>query len=356
MAIGSEGFGEDLRSPKLGIGGAGAPEGPGAYERLIRALRELDGDTRLLAPLEEAWRERSFETAYARPLLLLASLRYLALGDKDHPLAFEVLVDAEAPDLEARLIAALADPALVPVLRARSVQTNEPGRAFAWGLAALTLGLGHRAFHLADLGCSAGLNLVVDRTSLPFRFGVNKLAGFDFPAPERRMGYDLAPVDVRDADEARWLEACIWPGQPERLERMKACRAIYQKRWQGESPAPELVRHELGRGATLAVLEALADRPVIAYESVVRPYLSEAARAAHDADLWRFLAGARERLWAVLEPSEKPTPSAPMTLTVHMVRGGERHALPLAQSGYHSSACVLVPGATKRLAEVWAAA
>jgi hypothetical protein len=106
---------------------------------------------------------------------------------------------------------------------------------------------------------------------------------------------------------------------------------------------------------TAAALEALADRPLIAYESVVRPYLSAAARSLHDEDLWRFLQGARERLWAVLEPSETPSPSTPMTLTVHLVRGGERHAVALAQSGYHASSCVLVPGATERLAALWSA-
>lgn len=361
MPIGIDGFQEDLRSPKLGIGGANAPEGPGAYDRLIRELRAIAFAPVLLEPLAQAWQGRSFETEYARPLLLLAAMRFRALDNRDHPLALEVLMDAEGPDLGLRLREALADPDLVPVLRTRSVQTNEPGRAFAWGLTAITLGLGHRAFHLADLGCSAGLNLVVDRTPLPFRFGMNKLAGFDFPSPERRVGFDIAPIDARDATEARWLEACIWPGQPERMDRFKACRSVFERRWEGLAPAPELRVHALGQGQTRAELEALAsaasDRmPVLAYESVVRPYLSASARVAHDADLWAFLEGGRERLWAVLEPSEKPSPSTPMTLTVHLVRGGEHHALPLAQSGYHASACVIVPGAPKRLTELWGAA
>ncbi len=397
MPIGIDGFQDDLRSPKLGIGGANAPEGPGAYDRLIRELRALADAPVLLEPLAQAWQDRAFETEYARPLLLLAAMRFRALQNREHPLALEVLMDAEGPDLAARLREALADPDLVAVLRARSVQTNEPGRAFAWGLTAITLGFGHRAFHLADLGCSAGLNLVVDRTALPFRFGMNKLAGFDFPSPERRLGLDIAPVDARDATEARWLEACIWPGQPERMDRFKACRAVYERRWEGHAPAPELRVHVLGQGQTRAELEALGSpsgllpgspsgllpgspsgllpealatiaearkgatqpagtMPVLAYESVVRPYLSASARAAHDADLWAFLEGGRERVWAVLEPSEKPSPSTPMTLTVHLVRGGQRHALPLAQSGYHASACVIVPGAPKQLTALWMSA
>ncbi|HVE95130.1 MAG TPA: DUF2332 family protein, partial [Acidimicrobiales bacterium] len=34
------------------------------------------------------------------------------------------------------------------------------------------------------------------------------------------------PVDVEDPDEARWLEACIWPDQPERRERLRAACAL----------------------------------------------------------------------------------------------------------------------------------
>lgn len=353
MAEGIEGFAEDLRSPRLGTS---ATEGPGSYDRVVRALRAIaahSGGDAVLAPIAEAWRGRRFENEFARPLLLLAALRFVALGDPDHPLALELLRDAEAPELEARLVTALGDARILPLLAARSVQTNEPGRAFAWGLPAMVLGLAHRAFDLVDLGCSAGLNLVVDRTAVPFRLGNNKVAGFDFPSPERRVGLDRAPIDVRDETEARWLEACIWPGQPERFERFTATRRVYQRPWQGESPAPELRAHHLGEGHTAEVLEALGERTVIAFESVVRPYLSEAARARHDEALWAFLGGGRERLWAVLEPAPLPTPSTPMTLTVHFVRAGERIAMPLAQSGYHSAACLIVPGATARFAEAW---
>lgn len=355
MAIGIDGFGDDLSSPKLGT-----TQGPGAYDRLIQVLRELRDDPVLLEPLALAWTGRVFETVYARPLLLLAALRYCALEGGDHPLGFEVLMDAEAPDLATRLLEAMADPRLIPVLRTRSVQTNEPGRAFAWGLPAMVLELAHRRFSLVDLGCSAGLNLVVDRTAIDYRFGLNKVSGFDFPSPEVRLGLDLEPVDVRDEGEARWLEACVWAGQPERLARFRACRDIYRGRWMGDSPAPELRRHALGSGQTLAALEALdglneagQGRAIIAYESVVRPYLSDAARASHDAAMDAFLANGRHRMWAVLEPNDKPQASTPMTLTVHMARGGARQAVRLAESGYHSSSCVIVPGAIKELMALW---
>jgi hypothetical protein len=349
MALGIEGFGDDLTSPKLGT-----TQGPGAYDRLIQVMRALRDDEVLLGPLGSAWQGRRFETVYARPLLLLAALRFRALCDAQHPLGFEALMDAQAPDLEGRFRAAMSDPELGEVLRTRSIQTNEPGRAFAWGLPALVLQLGHRAFSLIDVGCSAGLNLVVDRTAIEYRFGMNKVSGFDFPSPERRVGLDVAPIDVRDEVESRWLEACIWPGQPERLARYAACRDVYRKPWQGASPAPLLERHELGQGETLTRLEeAAGELPTIAYESVVRPYLSEAERARHDECLARFIGGGRSRMWAVLEPNERPQGTTPMTLTVHLSRGGEVLAIPLAESGYHSASCVIVPGAVARLQAAW---
>lgn len=349
-AVGIEGFADDLVSPKLGT-----TQGPGAYDRLIQVMRELRDDETMLAPLREAWAGRSFETVYARPLLLLAALRFRALSDGQHPLGFEVLMDAQAPDLVARFKEAMADPRLVEVLRVRAVQTNEPGRALCWGLPAMVLELAHRRFSLIDLGCSAGLNLVVDRTAIEYRFGLNKVSGFDFPSPEARLGLDASPIDVRDEVESRWLEACIWPGQPERLARFVACRDLYRRPWQGVSPEPVLERHELGVGETAGRLGGVVGGPILACESVVRPYLSEGARARHDADLEAFLAGARERLWAVLEPNDRPQSTTPMTLTVHLWRGGELVRIALAESGYHASSCVIVPGAVAKLKAAWLA-
>jgi hypothetical protein len=41
-----------------------------------------------------------------------------------------------------------------------------------------------------------------------------------------RVGVDLDPVDVTDADDARWLRACVWPDQPERAARLEAELAL----------------------------------------------------------------------------------------------------------------------------------
>ena len=40
------------------------------------------------------------------------------------------------------------------------------------------------------------------------------------PEVVARVGVDLDPVDVTNADDARWLRACLWPDQPERAARL----------------------------------------------------------------------------------------------------------------------------------------
>ncbi|MFO0747027.1 MAG: hypothetical protein U1F43_15395 [Myxococcota bacterium] len=45
-----------------------------------------------------------------------------------------------------------------------------------------------------------------------------------------------------------------------------------------------------------------------------------------------------------------------MDLTVHCVRGGERLSVVLGQSGYHSAACLIMPGAVDQLRAAWARA
>src|SRR5204862_8082828 len=46
------------------------------------------------------------------------------------------------------------------------------------------------------------------------------------PEVVARVGVDLDPVDVTDADAARWLRACLWPDQPERVARLEAEMAL----------------------------------------------------------------------------------------------------------------------------------
>jgi hypothetical protein len=42
------------------------------------------------------------------------------------------------------------------------------------------------------------------------------------PQIARRVGIDIAPVDLMDSDAVRWLEALIWPDQLQRIELFRA--------------------------------------------------------------------------------------------------------------------------------------
>jgi hypothetical protein len=97
---------------------------------------------------------------------------------------------------------------------------------------------------LIDIGRSAGLNLNVDRVGITYSGGpslgdpsspvqLSSAIAQHRPVPTRampevvaRIGVDLDPIDVTDADDARWLRACLPPDQPERRARLDAEMAL----------------------------------------------------------------------------------------------------------------------------------
>ena len=119
----------------------------------------------------------------------------------------------------------------------------------------------------------------------------------DRPIPTRampevvaRVGVDLDPVDVTDADDARWLRACLWPDQPERVARLEAEMAL-------AATAPPLL---LQGDAVEVVPGAFARVPADALPVVTTTWFgagSEEARASTEgAGERRPQAAARPRL------------------------------------------------------------
>jgi hypothetical protein len=189
--------------------------------------------------------------------LLLAALHERVLAGAAPELAayYPSAGGERAPD--AGLAEALAGcigrewPVLVEHLRHGATQTNEVARCAAiWpALGAAARATGARDLALVDLGCSAGLNLAVDQYALRYRTddgachdrgaardGVRAeiesrwLGAAPPPAdadwrPVRRDGLDLAPVDLADPDRLRWLQACLWPHDATRGERLRRAAA-----------------------------------------------------------------------------------------------------------------------------------
>ena len=163
--------------------------------------------------------------------------------------AFLALIDAERD-------------AIVANMRTRSVQTNEVGRSSAIAAGLSVVG-GARELALVELGPSAGLNLLVDRWHIdytrddesvfgvgpidsPVRLQCELLGPHDPPSAPvgpitRRTGVDPSPIDAADPDQARWLQACIWPGVVERAERLAAALRV------AAAEPPDLLR---GDGVT----------------------------------------------------------------------------------------------------------
>ncbi len=178
--------------------------------------------------------------------------------------------------------------ALVAMRRSRVPQTNEVGRSalLLIGLVDLTAEVGPLA--QLDVGAIAGLNLMLDRFAYDCRdrhLGSSAIAlrcDVRGPAPPdrlptavvmiaSRLGLDASPIDVGDPDQVRWLEACVWPHQADRFNRLRAALAEA-----AQARVPMMVGEAVGDvGAAVAHLGEW--HPVVT-TSWVRNYLGEQRR------------------------------------------------------------------------------
>jgi len=208
------------------------------YERVAVALSESD----------EAL--RAIESAPARkrhPAVILAALHDLALAGRAPALAaaYAAADGQAAADAAIDTLLRMTDSVVAVAVR-RPVRANETGRCAVLypAVAEAARRVGAEAVGLIDVGCSAGLNLNVDRVGITCSNGQSlgdpsspvqqscSVVG-DRPVPTRpvpevvaRVGIDLDPVDVTDADDARWLRACLGPDQRERAARLEAEMAL----------------------------------------------------------------------------------------------------------------------------------
>jgi len=167
------------------------------------------------------------------------------------------------------------------VMLRRRTQTNEPARC-AVLLPALAALPGPLA--LIEVGASAGLCLLPDRygydygdVALPGAPVLRCRASGGCPLPDRkpevawRAGLDLDPVDLADAAEVAWLEALVWPDQPERLSRLR--QAIEAAR----VDPPRVVQGDLRRDTAALVAEGRRHGTVVVFHTAVLAYLADAA-------------------------------------------------------------------------------
>jgi len=258
------------------------------YERVAVALSESGEAMRAIGAAPAPKRH---------PAVILAALHDLALAGRAPALASAyAAADGDAAASAAIDTLLRMTDSVVAIAVRRRPRTNETGRYAVLypAIAEAARRAGGNAVGLIDVGCSAGLNLNVDRVGINYSNGqslgdpsspvqLSSLIVGDQAIPTRAMpdvvaqvGVDLDPVDVTDADDARWLRACLWPDQPERAARLEAEMAL-------AATSPPLLLH--GKAVDL-LPDALARVPADALPVVTTTWaLSRFPLESR----WRFL-------------------------------------------------------------------
>ena len=179
--------------------------------------------------------------------MILAALHDLALAGRAPALAAAYAAadgDAAARAAIDTLLGQTDE--VVAIAARRRTRPDETGRCAVLhpAIAEAASRVGARAVGLIDVACSAGLDLNVDRVGItysngqvlgdpssPVRFtasvvGDRPVPTLTIPEVVARIGIDREPVDVTDADDARWLRACLPPDQPERAAMLDAELAL----------------------------------------------------------------------------------------------------------------------------------
>jgi hypothetical protein len=231
------------------------------------------------------------------PMLVLASLHLAAL--RGHRVLAPIYLDARHGRITDHVAAAREvvgvldrEPELVRSELRRSTQTNEPGRSAVFqAVIALIAQRGYRAINLVDVGTSAGINLHFDRFPVRSRDDGNPLTLIcrdetpvdrSLPLPDvlSRVGIDPSPLDLADHDDRLWLQACLWPEEPRRMDRLDAIVA-HRPSW----PATTVLRGTAAERLDEAI--ALGDPTILTVilNSYVVAYFSEAEQTAYFEDV-----------------------------------------------------------------------
>jgi hypothetical protein len=189
------------------------------------------------------------------PNLFLAAVHFLLLRGVPAPLA------AFYPSLSPTTCAS-ADPypsfrafclehreEILGLISTRLVQTNEVRRCgcLVPAFTHIAQQAEGRPLALVEIGTSAGLNLLWDRYGYDYGIGrrygdprspvqiVCELRGdrqlplpVVWPRVATRVGLDLNPIDVHDADAALWLRALVWPDEVGRAGLLQQAMQVAQ--------------------------------------------------------------------------------------------------------------------------------
>lgn len=233
------------------------------YEQLANGVADDPELLSFLADLPEEKRQ---------PNLLLAAVRYLAGVQPGYESFRSVVLDRRAE--------------VAATMLARRTQTNEPARCATLLPVLASL---RQPLALPEVGASAGLCLLPDRYG--YDYGSCRIDGYPgapvlacrctgpVPLPVRpveviwRAGIDVNPLDVTDADDARWLSCLVWPGEGDRAERLAAAIDLARR------DPPHLVRGDLAEQLAETAAGAPEEATLVVFHSAVLVYVSPRRRA-----------------------------------------------------------------------------
>lgn len=283
----------------------------------------------------------------ARPVLLLAALHELVLRRRDldvvrwYPSVTGSAMPEGDPWPDVRAACLEHADELRAIIASRSTQTNEVGRAAMLLplLIAASADVPDQPVALVELGCSAGLLLHLDRYRVevvdadghehavlgdpasPVRLTTLSTIPYDDPPPLPRVGaragIDAAPVSADDADGIRWLEACLWPDQPERIARFRAAISL-ARRYRPTVVAGDMVEdlERVVAGATAAAATDSGVDPVDVHVVVMCSWALTYVERSRRGEIANTLADLADDGRAVSWISAEPTGAVPVVPTV----------------------------------------
>lgn len=188
--------------------------------------------------------------------MILGAVHFLLLRGAEHRVKrFYATVggtesaDGEDPFPDFRDFILAHRAAIEPLIETRVTNTNEIGRSALLHPGFRAVAAEAKAsLSLIEIGPSAGLNLIWDTYGVRYRKDGAVVAAVHEASPlvieaelkgDRipptgqtpkiggRVGLELNPVDLSNADDRDWLRALIWPDQGARLKRMDSAIELY---------------------------------------------------------------------------------------------------------------------------------
>lgn len=185
------------------------------------------------------------------PNLFFAAIQYLLMNDQDDVKNYYAsFTEIPGPVHEAfpyfKRFALSNQEELKLLFRTKLVQTNEVRRcAYLYPMFADIYEKHQKPLALIEIGTSAGLQLGVDQYHYIYNDELqagnlkslltisSNNRGEDLPASittipvvKTRIGMDLNPIDLRNTEELKWLQALIWPEHHERKQLLNKSATI----------------------------------------------------------------------------------------------------------------------------------